>query len=204
MNVLVVPTGGIGASRALVPRIVDVFRTTSGQSARVRVLRDASASFDGERDRAELADAVDRYSGSVQVFVRCLADDLYSTTALAQAQGVLVRRRAFWGDGAWRNLGLWIRERLDPKEPSWRAGLRSELEEVVRDARHGPAANLIDIASRAWLLRHNLPMDDEEEQRRLQAQVAPLIGSIDGGDPNRAEEASQRVRDILGGKYGRD
>ena len=197
MNVLVVPTGSSGPSRALVPRIADVFRT-SGPNVRVRALLDASASRDSEHERAALADAVERYSGSVQVYVRCLADDLHSLAALAQAD-VLVRRRAFWGVDAWRNLGLWIRERLDPEEPSWRAGLRSELEEVVRDAEHGPAASLIDIASRGWLIRHCLPMDDEEEQRRLQAQVAPLIGSINGGDPNRAEEASQRVRDILGG-----
>lgn len=49
-----------------------------------------------------------------------------------------------------------------------------------------------------------LSIDDAEEQRRLQAQVAPLIGSISGSDPNRAEEVSQRVRDILAKKYPRD
>ena len=46
-------------------------------------------------------------------------------------------------------------------------------------------------------------LDDAEKQRRLQAQVAPLIGSICGDDPNRAEEASRRVRDILAEKHAR-
>lgn len=48
-----------------------------------------------------------------------------------------------------------------------------------------------------------LSIDDAAEQRRLQAQVAPLIGSIRGNDPNRAEEASQRVRDIIAEKHAR-
>ncbi len=204
MNVLVIPVGGIGQCRALVPRMVDAFRNSSGPNVRVRALCDVAASWEGERDRASLADAVERYGSSVQVFVRCLDDDVCSTAPLAHAPDALVRRRTFWGDDAWRDLGRWMRERFDPKEPSWRTSIGAELERVARDVEHGPAANFIDLASRGWLRSHDLPVDDYEEQRRLQAQVAPLIGSIDGGDPDRAEEASQRVRDILAEKYGGD
>lgn len=199
MNVLIVPANGVGPVRALIPTVVDLFPTTS---VRVRPLGDFAASCDGQRNRAGLADAVERYSGNVQVFVRCLADDVYSTAPPAEAGDVLVRRRAFWGDDAWRKLGLWIRERLDPNEPSWRAGVHSEIEQVVRDAEHGPAANLIDIASRAWLLRHDLPVDDEEEQRRLRAQIAPLIGSIND-ESLQGENASLQVRAILAAKHDR-
>lgn len=204
MNVLIVPVGGIGLNRDLMPRMVEAFRSNGERNVRVRALLDPAASCDGERGRVELADAVERYRGTVQVFVRCLADDVYSTPTLAHAPDVLVRRRVFWGDGAWRDLGLWLREHFDPKEPSWRTGVGPELDRVVRDAEHGPAANFIDIASRGWLQSHDLPIDDEAEQRRIQAQVAPLIGSIDGGDPDRAEEAGQRVRDILAERHGRD
>lgn len=37
---------------------------------------------------------------------------------------------------------------------------------------------------------------------RVQAQAAPLIGSLHGGDPNRAEQASERVRDVIAQKHG--
>lgn len=204
MNVLILPVGRIGQCRALVPRLADAFRSSSGANARVRALCDPAASWNGERDRMRLADAVERYSGTVQVFVRCLGDGALSNAALAQTPDVLVRRRAFWGDDAWRNLELWLRERFDAKEPAWRTGASAELARVVQDFEHGPAANFIDIASSEWLRSQDLPIDDDAEQRRLQAQVAPLIGSIDGGDPDRAEQASQRVRDILARKYPRD
>lgn len=63
---------------------------------------------------------------------------------------------------------------------------------------------LIQISSLEVVERPTqLSIDDVEEQRRLQAQVAPLIGSIRGGDPTRAEEASQRVRNIIAEKHAR-
>ena len=40
------------------------------------------------------------------------------------------------------------------------------------------AARLVEIASRDWLGRNDLPIDDAEEQRRLHAETAPLIGVI--------------------------
>ena len=201
MNVLIVPTGEVAHCRNFVPMFIGYLRDAGDDNVCVRPLRDFGASCDGERQRAGLADAVERYLGNVQVFVRCLDDAVVSMADTVAPQDVRVRRRTFWGEDAWRNLGLWIREHFDPREPSWRAGVGTELEWTVQDSRHGHAASLIDIASREWLDRHEHPVDDAEEQRRLQAQVAPLVGSIHGGDPNRAEEASQRVRDILAKKH---
>ena len=201
MNVLIVPTGEVAHCRNLVPMFIGFLRNAGDANVRVRRLIDFAVSSEGERERAGLADAVERYRANVQVFVRCLNQEAYSMADTVAPPDVLVRRRTFWGKDAWRNLGLWIRERFDPQEPSWRTDLFTELDRVVRDARYGRAASLIDIASREWLDGHERPVDDAEEQRRLQAQVAPLIGSIHGGDPNRAEEASQRVRDILAKKH---
>lgn len=63
---------------------------------------------------------------------------------------------------------------------------------------------LIQVSSLAVMDRPTqLSIDDAEAQRKLHAQVAPLIGSICGGDPNRAEEASQRVRDIIAEQHAR-
>ena len=199
MNVLAIPTGGVGHCRSVVPMFIGLLRSAGDANGRVLLLSDFGA-CGSERERADLADAVERYRGNVQVFVRCLDDAVVSTANLETAQDVLVRRRTFWGQDAWHQLGIWIRERFDPREPCWES-MHGELDWVVQDAQHGHAASLIDIASREWLDSHELPVDDAEEQRRLQAQVAPLIGSIHGGDPNRAEEASQHVRDILAKKH---
>ena len=66
----------------------------------------------------------------------------------------------------------------------------------------GTAANLIDIASRGWRRHHDLPADDEEEQRQFRAQIAPLIGSIHD-ESLQGENASQQMKAILAEKYDR-
>ena len=66
------------------------------------------------------------------------------------------------------------------------------------------AENPNDVVGRVRRMGGVVTDDDDAEQRRIQAQVAPLIGSISGSDPNRAEEASERVRDILAARYPRD
>ena len=200
MNVLAIPTGGVGHCRSVVPMFIGLLRSAGDANGRVLLLSDFGA-YGSERERADLADAVERYRGNVQVFVRCLDDAVVSTANLETAQDVLARRRTFWGEHAWNNLGRWIREHFDPKEPCWES-VRTELDWVVQDARYGHAASLIDIASREWLERHELPLDDAEEQRRLQAQVEPLIGSI-YEETLQGENASRRVSEILAEKYDR-
>ena len=45
-------------------------------------------------------------------------------------------------------------------------------------------------------------MEDEGEiQRRLHDAAAPCVGSVSGGDPNRAQEARERVRATLARKH---
>ena len=156
----------------------------------------------GERSHTALADTVESYQGVVQVFIRCLGEEAQPLADLAPTD-LLARRRTSWGEDAWRNLALWIREHPDAEAPSWRADVRADLHWVVRDAKVGQAASLFDIASPKWVARNGGAVDDAEEQRRLQAQVADLIGSLHGGDPNRAEQASARVRDVIARKHGR-
>lgn len=55
-------------------------------------------------------------------------------------------------------------------------------------------AGLLKRIAGAWLARRSSSSDDEAVQRRLHEAAAPFIGSISGGDPNRAQEASRRVR----------
>lgn len=42
-------------------------------------------------------------------------------------------------------------------------------------------------------LKH-LTLNDESEQKRLHRKVAKLLGSIEGGNPMRAEQARRTVR----------
>ena len=201
MNVLAIPTGGVGHCRPVVPLYIGLLRNAGGAPVRVRPLSGVGASWESERERTSLAESVERFRGNVQIFIRCLDAAVYSTANLATAQDVLARRRTFWGEDAWQSLGLWIRERFDPRAPCWES-VHAELDWIVNDLRYGPAASLIDIATREWLERHELPLDDAEEQRRIRAQVEPLIGSIRDGTL-QAENASQRVSEILAEKYDR-
>ena len=55
-------------------------------------------------------------------------------------------------------------------------------------------AGLLKRIAGAWLARRSSGSDDEAVQRHLHEAAAPFIGSIRGGDPNRAQEAGRRVR----------
>lgn len=201
MNVLILPAGGAYAQRDLVSKFHTLLSDAGDSNPRLDREPPRGDVAGGERWRPALADTVESYQGIVQVFIRCVGEaqplaDLAPTDLLA-------RRRTFWGEDAWRNLALWIREHPDAETPSWRADVRTNLDWVVRDAKHGCAASLIDVASPEWAERHKMQVDDAEEQRRLQAQVADLIGSLHGGDPSRAEQASARVRDVIARQHGR-
>lgn len=201
MNVLILPTGGAHASRRLLSTFRQLLSDVGDPNPRLDREPPRQVVAVGERHSA-LADTVVSYQGVVHVFIRCIGKEAQLMAGLAPAD-MLARRRTFWGEDAWRNLAVWIREHPCAGAPSWRADVRTNLDWVVRDAKHGHAASLIDVASPEWAEYHKVQVDDAEEQRRLQAQVADLIGSLHGGDPNRAEQASARVRDVIARKHGR-
>ena len=203
MNVLILPTGSAHASRRLVSMFQMLFSDAGDSNPRLDREPPRQVVAVGERYRSVLADTVESYQGVVHVFIRCIGEGAQPMADLAPAD-MLARRRTFWGEDAWRNLAVWIRKHPGAEAPSWRADVRTNLDWAVRDAQHGHAASLIDVASPEWAEYHNVQVDDDaEEQRRLQAQVADLIGSLHGGDPNRAEQASARVRDVIARKHGR-
>jgi hypothetical protein len=88
---------------------------------------------------------------------------------------------------------------------SWRLSqdLKSDLEEAARRERVS-VAQLLERIAREWLkARAAAAEDDEAEQERLRAIAMQFVGTIRGGDPDRAAEASKRVRELLARKYGR-
>ena len=88
---------------------------------------------------------------------------------------------------------------------SWRLSreLKDDLEEAAR--REGLSlARLLERIARDWLkARSSAAEDDEAEQERIRARAMRFVGSIQGGDPDRAANARERVREVLARKYGR-
>jgi hypothetical protein len=78
---------------------------------------------------------------------------------------------------------------------TWRVApdLKSALEEAAR-AEHTSVSRLLDRIASGWLGEARSRGDQDAAQRRLQAAAAACIGTIRGGDPRRAEEATARVR----------
>jgi MarR-like DNA-binding transcriptional regulator SgrR of sgrS sRNA len=85
---------------------------------------------------------------------------------------------------------------------SWRIAVerKAELEEVAR-RRKQPLAELLDEAVAQWLKRE-VGANDEENQHRLREAAQRSIGTIAGGDPERASEARERLRAKLRAKRG--
>ena len=77
---------------------------------------------------------------------------------------------------------------------SWR--LSGSMKEALKEAAR--VENTSD-----WLARGSSDGDDEAVQRRLHEAAVPFIGTIRGGDPNRALEAGRRVRAELVRKHAR-
>jgi hypothetical protein len=88
---------------------------------------------------------------------------------------------------------------------SWRLSrdLKGDLEEAACRERVS-VARLLERIAREWLrTRASAAEDDEAEQERLRAVAMQFVGTIRGGDPERAAEAGKRVRELLARKYGR-
>ena len=88
---------------------------------------------------------------------------------------------------------------------SWRLSreLKEDLEEAAR--REGISlARLLERIARDWLkAQATAAEDDEAEQERIRARAMRFVGSIQGGDPDRAAKARERVREVLARKHGR-
>ena len=88
---------------------------------------------------------------------------------------------------------------------SWRLSpdLKVELEAAARGARKSMAELLEQIAGE-WLERSRDRGESEEErQHRLHAAAMKFVGSIEGGDPYRAENARAELRSRLARRHAR-
>ena len=85
---------------------------------------------------------------------------------------------------------------------SWRISpeFKAALEEAARD-QGTSVAQLLERIVKAWLDRAAADGDEEALQRRLHAAAEKTIGTIRGGDPHRAEQARDRVRQKLRRRY---
>jgi hypothetical protein len=87
---------------------------------------------------------------------------------------------------------------------SWRLApdLKWALEEAAR-REHVSVSRLLERIARDWLKMQAWVAEDEAEQARLRAAAAPYIGSLRSGDPDLAERASERVRELILKAHGR-
>src|SRR5688500_3140494 len=89
---------------------------------------------------------------------------------------------------------------------SWRVAseVKEALEEASRE-RGVSMASIIEDAVTEYLVRPQAEVgEEEEEQRRRWERIRPFIGSISGGEPDRASQVSQRVRERLRQRHARN
>ena len=81
---------------------------------------------------------------------------------------------------------------------SWRIDpdLKSALEEAAR-SESTSIARLLERIVRKWLEKGSLSDSDEKIQLRLLQAASKSFGTIHGHDPDRAEQASRRIRSKL-------
>jgi hypothetical protein len=86
---------------------------------------------------------------------------------------------------------------------SWRlsAARKADLESEAR--REGTSVSqLLERITSEWLAqRRNGHANDDAEQAAIRKRAQSAIGSIHGGDPTRAERASELVREIIYRKH---
>lgn len=83
---------------------------------------------------------------------------------------------------------------------SWRLSpaLKEALEEVAREERKSVGRLLEELAEERLASAERSPEGEAREQERLRSLALRYVGSIRGGDPRRAEEARQKLRERLG------
>jgi predicted transcriptional regulator len=87
---------------------------------------------------------------------------------------------------------------------SWRISprLKSKLEEVAQAERKSMAVLLEEIAE-DWLERSKGRDQDDEEQERVRAAAMRFVGTIQGGQSQRAENARSEVRSRIARRHER-
>jgi predicted nuclease of restriction endonuclease-like (RecB) superfamily len=88
---------------------------------------------------------------------------------------------------------------------SWRLSphLKAELEEAARVERKS-VADLLEQIAQDWLERSSgRSRNEEERQQQLHKAALESAGSIQGNDPNRAENARSEVRSRIARRHGR-
>jgi hypothetical protein len=86
---------------------------------------------------------------------------------------------------------------------SWRLSprLKADLEEAAR-ARHNSVAELLEAITRDWLERsRDLGATEDERQQRLHQAALKAVGSLQGGNPGRAESARTEVRSRIARRH---
>jgi hypothetical protein len=87
---------------------------------------------------------------------------------------------------------------------SWRVSsdIKTSLEREARRRKISISAAL-DAAAREWLQKSSAANEGDEEQRRLRKAASKWLGMLSSGNAQRAETASEGVRDRLRRRYGR-
>jgi hypothetical protein len=87
---------------------------------------------------------------------------------------------------------------------SWRVSsdLKSDLERAARN-RRVPLSSILEEAARKWLIESAASVSDDENQRKLHADVEPFIGILSGLHPADANSVRKVVRRRLARRYGR-
>lgn len=87
---------------------------------------------------------------------------------------------------------------------SWRLspGRKADLERVAR-RRKLKIAHVLDMAVDEWLAHQADEIADDQEQKRLHAIAARIIGSVTSGNRHGSTTVRQTVRKRLAEKYGR-
>lgn len=88
---------------------------------------------------------------------------------------------------------------------SWRLSprLKTDLEEAARAERKS-VAELLEQIARDWLERSSGRGENEDDrQQNLRAAAMKFVGTIQGDNPGRAENARSEVRSRIARRHGR-
>ncbi len=87
---------------------------------------------------------------------------------------------------------------MDTEVYSWRVSreLKLELEQQARIRKTSLSA-VLNLAVRDWLKQSAATVEEDEEQRRLHEAAVKCVGAFAGGNPRRAENTRQAIRERL-------